>query len=212
MKRALIISSTRAHADPRETLRIQDNVSFLLARGWSVDLLTPRNTHLLDVTLPKAARVFTIPRIPFTENPPRRPSIRRFITGTLMFLRGIALAARRGYDILHGINDGVIIARAISRGAMRRCPYVAELHEPFSARSLHHGPVAFIGRRMEISAVRHAGAIIFPEEDTFATFDGPIPKSRVSFIPDPHVELDANAFTGAEFASALEHIYAYVLR
>lgn len=212
MKSALVISSTRAHADPRETLRIQDIVSFLLSRGWSVDLLTPRSTYLLEATLPKAAQTFTVPRVPFTKGPPRRPSLRRSVVGTLMFLRGIALAARRDYTILHGVNDGAIIARAVSLGSVRRLPYVAELHNPFNARGLYRGAVAFMARRMERAALRNAGAIVFPEEDILATFDGPIPKSRVSFIPDPHAELDLDAFTGAEFAAALEHIYAYVLR
>lgn len=212
MRSALVISSTRAHADPRETLRIQDVVSFLTSRGWAVDLLTPRSTHLLDVTLPKSARVLTVPRVPFTTEPPRRPSVRRLLTGALMFLRGIALAARRGYTILHGVNDGAIIACAVSRGSVRRHPYVAEIHDPFCARGLYRGFRAFFAKRMERAALKRAGAIVFPDEDTFATFDGPIPKARVSFIPDPHVELDLDAFTGAEFASALEHIYAYVLR
>ena len=36
--------------------------------------------------------------------------------------------------------------------------------------------------------------------------------ARVSILPDPHAELAENAFTAAEYASALEGIYTYVLR
>ena len=95
---------------------------------------------------------------------------------------------------------------------MRRLPYVADIQSPFCARSLYHGLRAAIARALERYALRHAGAIIFPDEDSLATFEGPIPKARVSFIPDPHAELFPDAFTSAEFASALDHIYAYVLR
>jgi hypothetical protein len=33
----------------------------------------------------------------------------------------------------------------------------------------------------------------------------------VSLIPDPHVELVPTAFTFAEFATALQHVYTYAL-
>ena len=212
MKSALLIASTRAYADPREILRLQDTASVLLTRGWAVDLLIPRSSRLLVATMPHTVRVLTIPRVPFMDNPPNGPSIRRFATGVLMFLRGVALASRQGYDIIHGVNDGAIIARAVDRGTVKRFPYVAEIHEPFCARDLFHGICAAVARHMERSALRHAGAIIMPDEETLATFDGKIPKSRISFIPDPHAELTPDTFTKAEFASALDHLYAYVLR
>lgn len=212
MKNALLIASTRAYADPREILRLQDIASFLLSRGWSVDILIPRSSQLLIATLPRDARVLTVPRVPFMDSPPDTPSIRRFITGILMTLRGVALASRRNYTVIHGMNDGAITARAIDRGTVKRIPYIADVQFPFSARGLYHGLRAVIARYMERSALRHAGAIIFPEEDTLLSFDGKIPKARLSFIPDPHVELVPDAFTKAEFAYALDHLYAYVLR
>ena len=212
MKSALIIASTRAYADPREILRIQDTASYLLSRNWAVDLLIPRHSRLLTAALPRAVRVLTIPRVPFMDDPPKGPSVRRLLAGMLMFLRGVALVPRRNYTILHGLNDGAIVARAIGCGTVRRLPYVADIQNPFCARALYHGLRAASARALERHSLRHAGAIIFPDEDTLATFDGPIPKARVSFIPDPHAELFPDAFTGAEFASALDHIYAYVLR
>lgn len=212
MKSALLIASTRAYADPREILRLQDTALVLLTRGWTVDLLIPRSSRLLVVSMPRAVRVLTVPRVPFMDNPPNGPSIRRFATGILMFLRGVALASRRSYSVIHGVNDGAIIARAIDRGTVKRLPYVAEIHEAFSARNLHHGLRAAIAKHLERSALRHSGAIIMPSEEVLDTFDGKIPKSRISFIPDPHTELTPDTFTKAEFATALDHLYAYVLR
>ena len=208
----LIVSSTRVHADPQEILRIQDTVAALREQGRAVDVLAPRLAPLLTATLDPTARVFTIPRIPLTDNPPRRPSVRRFVTAVVMFFRGVALAARRDYAVLHGFNDGAIIARAIDRGIVRRCPYVAEIHRPLSTPGFFSGPKATFARHLERAALRHAAAIILPDAATLGRFGGKLPKARVSLIPDPHAEIASDAFTFGEFELALEHIYDYVLR
>ena len=208
----LIVASTRVHADPQEILRIQDTVAALREQGRAVDVLVPRLAPLLTATLDPTARVFTIPRIPLTDNPPKRPSLRRFITAVMMFFRGVALAARRDYAVLHGFNDGAIIARVIDRGTVRRYPYVAEIHKPLSTPGFFKGPKAVFARHLEHAALRHASAIILPDAATLARFGGTLPKARVSLIPDPHAEITPDAFTFGEFALALEHIYDYVLR
>lgn len=209
---ALIVASTRVHADPQEMLRIQDTVSALREQGRAVDVLVPRIAPILTATLDPSVRVFAIPRIPFTDDPPRRPSIRRFITAVVMFFRGVALAARRDYGVLHGFNDGALVARAIDRGTVRRYPYVADIHRPLSSPGFFKGPRAAIARHLELSALRHASAIILPDASLVSDFGGKLPKARVSIIPDPHAEISPDAFTFAEFSLAIEHIYDYVLR
>lgn len=208
----LIVASTRAHADTREILRIQDTSSALLAEGRMVDLLAPRTSPLLKSVLNPSVRVFTVPRIvPFTDNPPRRPSLRRFLTGVLMFLRGVALAARRGYGMLHGVNDGAMVACAISRFATAgRTPFIAEMHRPFFKSGMFRSPRTAIARFEELRALRRAAAIIVPDDRTFKRFGHHIPRSRVAIIPDPHVELVPDAFTYGEFADALKLAYEYV--
>ena len=208
----LIVSSTRVHADPQEILRIQDTVTALREQGRVVDVLVPRIVPLLTATLDPMARIFAIPRIPFMDNPPQRPSIRRFVTAVVMFFRGVALAARRDYAVVHGFNDGALVARAIDRGTVRRYPYVAEIHRPFSMPGFFKGPKSAFARHLERAALRHASAIILPNGATLERFGGKLPKARVSLIPDPHAEIDPDAFTFGEFALAIEHIYDYVLR
>ena len=208
----LIVASTRVHADPQEILRIQDTVAALREQGRAVDVLVPRIAPLLSATLDPSVRVFTAPRIPFMDNPPQRPSVRRFITAAMMFFRGVALAARRDYAVLHGFNDGALVARAIDRGTVRRYPYIAEIHRPLSTPGFFKGPNAALARHMELAALRHASAIILPDASTLRRFGGKLPKARVSLIPDPHAEIAPDAFTFGEFSLALEHIYYYVLR
>jgi len=208
----LIVASTRVHADPQEILRIQDTVSALREQGRAVDVLVPRIAPLLTATIDPSARVFTAPHVPFMDNPTQRPSVRRFVTAVMMFFRGVALAARRDYAVLHGFNDGALIARAIDCGTVRRYPYVAEIHRPLSTPGFFKGPKAAFARHLEISALRHASAIILPDSATLERIGGKIPKARVSLIPDPHAEIAPDAFTFGEFSLALEHIYDYVLR
>ena len=209
----LIVASTRAYADSQEILRIQDTAAALLERGNAVDVLAPRTSPLMTSVLNPAVRVFTVPRlVPFMGNPPRRPSIRRFLVGTLMLFRGVALLSRRNYTTLHGINDGALVARAISACAtVGRIPFIAEIHRPFSRPGLLKGPRAAFARFCERRALRRAAAIVLPDEQTLALFGRHIPRARVSIIPDPHVELVPTAFTFAEFATALQHVYAYAL-
>lgn len=208
----LIIASTRVHSDVQEILRIQDTAASLIEQGRAVDLLVPRTCALLLAALASTVRVFTVPEFPFCGAPPPRASLRRFIIGSLMFLRGVALVSRRDYAALHGINDGAIVAKAIARVSLRRLPYVAEFHLPFAAPGLRRGIHTTIARAMERSAFRHAAAVVLPDEATLACFPPRLPKARVSLIPDPHSEITPNAFTLGEFTAALAHLYDYILR
>ena len=185
MKRAALIVTSIAHCTTaQETLRVQDTVAALRRIGWSVDVLTTGANPILSATLDPEVRVFAVPRLPFCRR-------------LLMFLRGIALAARRNYQVLHGFDEGAGIVRAVDRLTMKRFAYIAEIHHPESA-----GP----------STITHAAAVIVPDEATLADFRFPPPKARVSILPDPHAELVNNALTSAEFMDALDGIYTYVLR
>jgi hypothetical protein len=114
-----------------------------------------------------------------------------------MFLRGVALATGGNYTVLHGMDEGVGIARAIDRMTLSRFAYIAEVHHPES---------------VDRQSLEHASAVIVPDEDTLSRFPVRPPMARVSVLPDPHAELADNAFTTAEFTAAIDGIYTYVLR
>ena len=152
----LIVASTRAYADSQEILRIQDTAAALQEAGNAVDVLIPRMSPLLTSVLNPSVRVFTVPRlVPFMGNPPRRPSVRRFLVGALMLFRGVALLSRRSYTALHGVNDGALVARSISGCAtMGRMPFIAEIHRPFARPGFPKGPRAAFARLCERRALR----------------------------------------------------------
>ena len=185
MKRAaLIVTSVRHCTSAQETLRVQDTVAALRRNGWAVDVLTPVASPILVATLAHDVRVFTVPKF----LPCRRLA---------MFLRGMALASSRDYRILHGIDEGAGVVRAIDRVTVKRFAYIAEVHHPES-----------VGRQ----TVEHASAVIVPDGDVLSRFSTPPPIARVSVLPDPHAELADNAFTAAEYSNALDGIYTYVMR
>ncbi len=175
--------STAHCATAQETLRVQDTVSALRRAGWGVDVLTSSENPILAATLDAAVRVAIVPRAPLLGR-------------LLLFLRGFSLAHGRGYSVLHGIDDGADVARAVCRAAPGRPAYVAEVHHP---REVSGGTVA------------RAAAVIVPREDVVAAFRSAPPMARLSVLPDPHAELADNAFTAAEFASALCGIYSYAV-
>ena len=184
MKRsALVVASVRHCATAQETLRVKDTVASLRRCGWSVDVLTPYISPLLSFSLDPEVRVFTVPRLPFKAG--------------MMFLSAMALIAKRRYMVMHGFDDGVGVARMVNLIAPRHFAYVAEVHHP---------------ECVSRSAMAHAAAVIVPSESTLAEFRNPPPKARLSILPDPHADLDEQAFTAAEFTSALDAIYTYVLR
>lgn len=208
----LIVASTRMHADAQEILRVQDTAAALLDQGRAVDVVVPRRSSLLTATLSRDVRLFAVPCVPRSANPPDRPSFRRALTGLLMFLRGVSLAARNDYAVIHGFNDGAVIARAIARAATSSRPYVAEMLSPFASRRFFKSPQRAIACAMERKAIARAAATIFRDEETLALFGGGIPLARVSIIPDPHTDFVPGEFTRGDFLYALEHVYSYVLR
>ena len=118
MKRAALIVTSVTHCTTaQETLRVQDTVAALRRIGWSVDVLTPNANPILSATLDQGVRVFTVPRLPLGRH-------------LLMFLRGIALASRRNYQVLHGFDEGADIVRAVDRLTVKRFAYIAEIHHP----------------------------------------------------------------------------------
>ena len=208
----LIVSSTRVHVDAPEILRIQDTVATLLEQGRAVDVLVPRVSPLLSAALPPGARVFTAPRLPFCDNLPARPSIRRLLSALILFFRCVSLVSRRSYDVLHGFNDGALVVRATDRVTVKTYPYVAEVHTPLTSPGFFKGPRSAVSRILERGALRHAAAIIMPDAATLSIFGNKIPRARVSLIPDPHTDFAPNSFTYGEFATAVRHVYDYVLR
>lgn len=211
----LLVSSARGLIDPRGTLRLQETVSALIQLGWDVDVLVPRVDP--NVSFDPKARLFTVPRVLFTSHLPPRPSFRRSLVSFLMFLHGAYLVCHHDYTLLHGVDDGAAMARAMATGfarwsAERRLPYIAEYIAPFSRRGAYPGFRFLSARVRERRAIGHAAAIILANGTDRTAFDRPLPLARVSVIPDPNGETAHAAFSFSDFSAAIAQIYAYAAR
>lgn len=211
----LLVSSTRGFSDPRGTLRLQETVSALVQLGWDVDVLVPRVDP--NVSIDPKARLFTVPRLPFTSRLPERPSIRRSFVAFLMFLHGAYLVCHRDYTLLHGVDDGSGVARSMATGFTRwgadhRLPYLAEYVSPFTRRGVYPGFRFFRARTKERRTIRSAAAVILANAADRTAFDRPLPLARVSVIPDPNGETAHAAFSFSDFSAAIAQVYAYAAR
>lgn len=207
MKSALFVTSSRGLSDFREALRLQETFQALDSAGWRVELLVPRLDP--DTEAPACAAVHVLPRAPFAGELPSRPSLRRRIIAQLMFVHGACLASRGSYDVFFGTDDGAVVARRICRLAPGR-RYVAELVRPFSlvgARSA--GLVGGLSRRAERDAIRHAAALVIAEADDVGRFDAPLPRPRLSVIPDPAGNDSDDEFGFGDFDAAMRRVLAY---
>ena len=210
MSAVLIVSSARAKADAQEVLRLQDIAGAYLASDWAVDLLVPGINPLIAAALDRRVRIFTVPRVPGGP-PPNRPGWRRLATTILMFFRATALANRRDYDILFGIDDGAAVVRGVDRATVRRNPYIVEVRHPVNGMP-YKGLAARMSRSLERGALKHASAVIAPDQSIMDTLGAAVPKPRTGIIPDPHAELTPEAFTYGEFTDSIMRICDYAIR
>jgi hypothetical protein len=208
----LLISSSRVHTNTLEVLRLQDISSALLDAGYAVDLLVPKKSNLLTVAISSDVRIFTALGVPFSNLLPERPSFRRFLIRQMLFLRGYHLLANREYNALHGFDDGSLVARALERTTVKHYPYISEIHAPLSSWKKKFSFFKWSASRKERSCIKHAAAVIFPNEKTMDVFQNKIPHARVSVIPEPEVEIASGSFTFADYSLALRRIYDYILR
>lgn len=208
----LLISSSRVHINTLEVLRLQDISSALLSAGYAVDLLVPKKSDLLTVAIPSDVRIFTALGIPFSDLLPERPSFRRFLIRQMIFLRAYHLLANREYDALHGFDDGSLVARSLDRTTVKHYPYISEIHIPLSSWEKKFSFLKWSASKKEHSCVKHASAVIFPNEKAMDVFQNKIPHARISIIPEPEVEIAPGSFTFADYSLALRRIYDYILR
>src|SRR5690606_16759164 len=76
--------------------------------GYQVDLLV--YPHGEETELPPAVRVFRSCCCPFIKHVPIGPSWQKFPLDFLMFFSAIKLMLTNRYDIIHGVEEGGVIA------------------------------------------------------------------------------------------------------
>jgi len=181
MSRILFITSMPYYPWEGACHRTRHILEALVALDHSVDLLTvPAGTP------PPIAgvNVLVVPRIPFCERLPEGPSVRRFILDTLILFKAVYLASRKPYALIHGIDDGGIIAWLTGR--LTKTPCVFERHTAHVEACTKGTRRLFLSfyRLLERRALKNAEAVIGNDNsviDMLTLFNR---RSRACVIPD----------------------------
>lgn len=181
MPRILFITSKPYYPWEGACHRTRHILEALVASGHSVDLLTVSAGTPPPVS---GTDVLTVPRIPFCTHLPDGPSLRRFILDTLLLFKAVYLAGRKPYALLHGIDDGGIVAWLAGR--LTKTPCVFERHTEHTGEGLKGARRFSLGfyRLLERNALKNAEAVIGNDTsviDLLTLFNR---RSRACVIPD----------------------------
>ena len=202
MPRVLLISPQPYFQWRGSPLRVRFNVQALAELGYDVDLLAmPVGEDKLvpGVTLHRAPNILRV------ENLAIGPSLPKAILDVALYFKAAALARRRHYHVIHGIEDAGPIAAVLAR--RHRAKMVFEKHsDPASyKKGFVRNLVMAAYRRVERFSILRADAVvctgpalvqqarqIAPGKPVHHVFD--IPSSLVE--PDPASATQARAALG----------------
>lgn len=116
--RILVIAPQPFFSTRGTPINVKAMAEVLLAVGYEVTILTlPYGVDVEKLSIER------VQRIPLSSSPPIGPSITKFLYATLLFLKAIKLSRR--FDLIHGIEEGALIAGAVS--LLNRTPYIADV-------------------------------------------------------------------------------------
>ena len=112
MPRILFVSSTPFVPWRGASHRVRHDLAALVALGHTVDLLTPPGSAVPEMP---GVQSLSTPHLPFCRNLPPGPSLRRFATDVVMAAKAVAACNRHAYTLMHGIDDGGVVAGIAGR-------------------------------------------------------------------------------------------------
>lgn len=182
-KSVLIIADTRFGGDKHALLRVYDAARAMHEDGWEVEMIVPRMPITAREIFSKVAHFHVAPSVPFANSLPCGASVRRFFIAFFHFFCAIKLLHKNHYHLIHGIDDGAIVAAAARRFCHANSAFVAEMVAPFHRMFNKFGPLLWLVKRWEAWAVCQAHAVIFSEEE-FKVFFRKVPISplRLSIV------------------------------
>ena len=130
------------------------------ADGHRVDLLTLPFGR--DVAIPNV-RVHRVAPVPGIRSVPIGPSWPKLVYSLRIVAKARRMLRTGEYDVVHGVEDGAVIAWHLSRGG-RRLPFIYDMDSHLSAQLVERGGVyAFasgIFRWLEGAALRDAAGVL----------------------------------------------------
>ncbi len=208
MSRILFITSKPYFPWEGACHRIRHDLEALIALGHTVDLLTVPVGTPPDVS---GVHLLPIPRIPFCRQLPEGPSAHRFVLDILMFFKAVFHSGRNPYTLIHGIDDGGVIAWLA--GSLTKTPCVFERHSGLSRASIKGLRRLWLGiyRFLERRALKKSDVVIGSDTSTIELLSRFGRRSRACVIPDipavtEEVTLPARNLAQARYRTAPDQI------
>ena len=125
--RVLFISPQPFFIPRGSPFRVHATVRALVRLGFEVDLLVFPFGEKVDITGVIIIRTWSLP---FIASVPTGPSWSKFLLDILLFFAALRLVLTRKYRLIHGIEEGGIIAAVL--GAIFRKPFIFDMHSHMS--------------------------------------------------------------------------------
>ena len=187
MKRVLFIASKPFFPWRSSCIRAGHDLLALTQLGYEVDFLTvPIGSHQ---PIP-AVRLLRVPNVLFARNLPEGASLRKFVFDLLLLAYGGVLVLRNRYAVVHGLDDGGVVAWAVGR--LGRSAVVFEKHADTShaVGGAWRRFLARIYQRAERCALRRADTAIGAGPELVPAMQAMGCGSRACRIPDIPSSLD----------------------
>lgn len=120
MPRILFITSKSFSPWVGSSHRLRHDLGALVALGYTVDLLTAPSAGLPPS---EGINLLSVPRMPLCRRMPDGPCFRRLLLDALLLFKAVFLASRTSYELIHGIDDGGVVAWVASRLTKNRCVF-----------------------------------------------------------------------------------------
>lgn len=159
-KRVLVISPQPFFATRGTPINVRAMVTVLAESGFDVDLLTypiGQEIELPHVEIIRCANPLRFQSVTIG------PSSRKLVLDVFMLTKAVRLCKTRRYDIIHGIEEGGMIACLV--GKLFEVPFIYDVdsdiaHELKARHFLSLPPLLWIVRRLEQASLIRAAAVI----------------------------------------------------
>lgn len=131
----------------------------LSKRGDQVDVITYHEGESVDLDNVNIHRII---KIPFVKNIPPGPSWKKIICDIFMFFKVISMAWRRHYDVVHSVEESVLMAMVLKK--LFGLPYIYDMDSSVPQQVIEKYPILqiikFLLEYIEKGSVKHAKAVI----------------------------------------------------
>ena len=157
--RILLLAPHPFFQDRGTPLAEKSILEFLSGEGHEVDVLTYHEGE--DVVLP-GCRIFRIPRIPGVRNVRPGFTLKKVLCDAVMFGSAARLMRQRRYDLVHAVEESVVIAAML--GKALKIPYIYDMDSSLPEQLVETfplaSPLAPVLRTVERHAIRGSHGVI----------------------------------------------------